>query len=158
MRYSGTHKTGRTIKARKPLFPFLRKPAGQLTVVLLVIVIVILIAVSAGNSGKGSAREVSVDQAYQMFQGGTFVLDVSWPAEWDQYHVPNTTPIPLDQLYNRLNEVPKGREVLVVSRSPKSSQEARDLLLSAGIKAVSMAGSLSEWYSKGYPIEGAPPQ
>ena len=95
---------------------------------------------------------------FVLVQSGAFVLDVSWPAEWDEYHTPNTVLIPLDQLYNRLNELPKDREILVVSRSQTSSQQARDLLLSAGIKAVSMAGSLSEWYAKGYPIEGAPAQ
>jgi rhodanese-related sulfurtransferase len=141
---------------RKPLFPFLRKPSGQLAVVLLVVFIVYLIA-SAG-SRSNSANEVSVDEAYLMYQSGAFVLDVSWPAEWDEYHVPNTTLIPLDQLFNRINEVPQNTDILVVSRSPTSSQQGRDLLISAGIDAVSMAGSLSEWYAKGYTIEGAPPQ
>lgn len=155
MRY---RRTGRNTNTRKPLFPFLRKPAGQLAVVLFVALIIYLIAASGGQSGNNPAREVSVDEAFQMYQSGAFVLDVSWPAEWDEYHVPDTTLIPLDQLYNRLNELPKDREVLVVSRSQTSSQQARDLLLSAGIKAVNMAGSLSEWYAKGYSIEGAPPQ
>ena len=158
MRYRKTRKLNKMPGTRKALFPFLRKPAGQLTVVLLVALVVFLIAISAGQGGGNSAREVSVDEAYKMYQSGTFVLDVSWPAEWNEYHAPNTTLIPLDQLYNRLKEVPKGRDVLVVSRSAKSSQEARDMLISAGIKAVSMAGSLSDWYAKGYPIEGAPPQ
>ena len=158
MKYRKAHKTYKSLNTRKPLFPFLRKPVGQLTVVLLVVLIVVLIAISAGNGGKSSAREISVDEAYQKFQSGTFVLDVSWPAEWNEYHAPNTTLIPLDQLYNRLKEVPKDRDVLVVSRSAKSSQEGRDMLISAGIKAVSMTGSLSDWYAKGYPIEGAPPQ
>jgi rhodanese-related sulfurtransferase len=157
MRYRKTRRLNKMTNARKPLFPFLRKPAGQLTVVLLVALIVFLIAVSAGKGGNNS-REVSVDDAYKLFQNGVFVLDVSWPAEWDQYHTPNTTLIPLDQLYNRINEVPKDRQVLVVSRSQKSSQEARDLLISARVNAVSMSGSLSDWYAKGYPIEGAPPQ
>lgn len=127
-----------------------------MAVVLLVAFIVYLIASAGGRSS--SANEVSVDEAYLMYQSGSFVLDVSWPAEWDEYHVPNTTLIPLDQLFNRINEVPGNTEVLVVSRSPTSSQQGRDLLLSAGIDAVSMSGSLSEWYAKGYPIEGAPPQ
>ena len=152
-------RTSRNTNTRKPLFPFLRKPAGQLAVVLFVVFIIYLIAAAGGQkSGNNSAREVSVDQAYQMVQNGTFVLDVSWPAEWDEYHMPNAMLIPLDQLHNRLNELPKDREILVVSRSQASSQQARDILLSAGMNAVSMAGSLSEWYAKGYPIEGAPPQ
>ena len=158
MRYRRTRRLNRMATARKPLFPFLRKPAGQLTVVLLVALVVFLIAISARQGGSNSTHEVSVDDAYKMFQSGAYVLDVSWPAEWNEYHAPNTTLIPLDQLYNRIKEVPKDRDVLVVSRSAKSSQQGRDLLIPAGIKAVSMAGSLSDWYAKGYPIEGAPPQ
>lgn len=143
---------------RGPLFPFLYKPAGQLAVVLFVAFIIYLIASAGGKSDTDPAREVSVDEAYQMYQSGVLVLDVSWPAEWEEYHAPNTTLIPLDQLFNRINELPRDREVMVVSRSQTSSQQARELLRSAGINAVNMAGSLSEWYAKGYPIEGAPPQ
>ncbi len=142
---------------RRPLFPFLRKPAGQLAVVLLVALIVYLIAVSGVGNNK-LASEVNVDEAFLMYQDGAYVLDVSWPAEWDEYHIPAATLIPLDQLYNRLGEVPRDRDILIVSRSSVSSQQARDLLLSAGLNVTSMSGSLNEWYIKGYPIEGAPPQ
>ncbi len=151
-------RSGKNINTRRPLFPFLRKPTGQLVVVLFVAFIVYLIAAAGGKVGTSSARELSVDEAYQKYQTGTFVLDVSWPAEWDEYHIPGTTLIPLDQLFNRINELPKDKEILVVSRTAASSQQARDLLISAGINAVNMAGSTSEWYAKGYPIEGAPPQ
>ena len=148
----------RNANIRRPLFPFLYKPAGQLAVVLLVAFIIYLIASAGGKSDTDTAREVSVDEAYQIYQSGAFVLDVSWPAEWDEYHAPSTTLIPLDQLFNRINELPGDREILVVSRSQTSSQQARDLLISEGIKAVNMAGSMSEWFARGYPIEGAPPQ
>ncbi|MCE9645378.1 MAG: rhodanese-like domain-containing protein [Chloroflexi bacterium] len=151
-------RANRNPENRRPLFPFLRKPAGQLAVVLFVAFIIYLIASAGGGASTADVREVSVDEAYQRYQSGAFVLDVSWPAEWDEYHAPNTTLIPLDQLSNRINELPADREILVVSRSPSSSQQARDLLLAAGRRAVSMAGSMSEWYAKGYPIDGAPPQ
>jgi len=145
----------RNIYSNRSLFPFLRKPAGQLTVVVLVAFIVYLIAFNGNQKPKS---DVSVDEALQMYQNGTFVLDVSWQAEWDEYHAPNTMLIPFDQLYNRLGEVPKDKNILIVSRSSATSQQARDLLISAGFKATSMAGSMEEWYIKGYPIEGAPPQ
>ena len=91
-------------------------------------------------------------------QSGTFTVDVRTQEEWDEYHAPNTTLIPLDQLPNRLSEVPKDKEILVVCRSGNRSQQGRDILLSAGYNATSMAGGLKEWYAKGYPIEGAPVQ
>ena len=49
--------------------------------------------------------EISVDEAYQMYQEGTFVLDVRTQEEWDDFHAPNTTLIPLDQLESRLDEL-----------------------------------------------------
>ena len=155
MRY---RRSSRNINTRKPLFPFLRKPSGQLAVVLLVAFIIYLIAAAGGQNGNGSAHEISMDEAFQKYQSGIFVLDVSWPAEWDEYHVPNTTLIPLDQLYNRINEVPTDREILVMSHSQTTSRQARDLLRSAGINALNMAGDLGQWFAIGYPIEGAPPQ
>jgi rhodanese-related sulfurtransferase len=146
-------------KTRSGLSAYLRKPAVQLAIVALVALIVYLVATSTGSGNSSElAREINTDQAYQMYQqSGTFVVDVRTQAEWDEYHAPNTTLIPLDQLPNRLNEVPKDKQVLVVCRSGNRSQQGRDILLSAGYNATSMAGGLKEWYAKGYPIEGAPP-
>lgn len=135
---------------------FLRKPTGQITAFAVVALIIYLIVSSAGGAATGLANEISVDEAYEMYQAGTFVLDVRTQEEWDEYHAPNTTLIPLDQLPNRLNELPKDREIVVVCRSGNRSQEGRDILLAAGYNATSMAGGLKEWYAKGYPIEGAP--
>lgn len=147
------------INTRSGLSTFLRRPAVQLAMVAIVAFIVYLIA-SAGGSNSGSlAREVSTDEAFKMYQqSGTFTVDVRTQEEWDEYHAPNTTLIPLDQLPNRLSEVPKDKQILVVCRSGNRSQQGRDILLSAGYNATSMAGGLKEWYAKGYPIEGAPVQ
>jgi len=147
--------------SRGGLGSFLRKPAGQFTVVAIVALVVYLIASASGGSAASTstlAREISVDQAYEMYQSGTFVLDVRTQEEWDEYHAPNTTLIPLDQLQSRLNELPKDQEIVVVCRSGNRSQQARDILVSAGFNATSMAGGLKEWYASGYPTEGQPAQ
>jgi len=102
--------------------------------------------------------EVSVDQAYQLYQEGAFVLDVRTPGEWDQFHAPNTTLIPLDELPNRVDEVPRDQEVVVVCRSGNRSQVGRDILRQAGFEQVtSMAGGLKTWATAGYPLVGSPP-
>ena len=143
------------LNTRSGLSAFLRRPAVQLAILAFVALLVYLIA-SGGGTTSALAREVNVDEAYQMYQDGVFVLDVRTQEEWDEYHAPNTTLIPLDQLPARLSELPKDREILVVCRSGNRSQQGRDILLNAGFTATSMAGGLSEWYAKGYPIEGAP--
>ncbi len=146
-----------SLNTRSGLSTFLRKPAVQGAIVLFVAFIVYLIATAGGgNTTTGVANEVSVDKAYEMYQAGTFVVDVRTQEEWDEYHAPNTNLIPLDELEARLSEVPKDQEILVVCRSGNRSQQGRDILIAAGYNATSMAGGLKEWYAKGYPIEGAP--
>ena len=98
--------------------------------------------------------EISVDEAYQMYQEGTFVLDVRTQEEWDDFHAPNTTLIPLDQLESRLDELPQNEGIVVICRSGNRSQVGRDTLLNNGFQsATSVAGGLTEWRDAGYPIE-----
>lgn len=98
--------------------------------------------------------EISVQEAYDKYQQGAFLLDVREPDEWEDYHVPNTTMIPLSQLSGRVDEVPKDQEVVVICRSGNRSQEGRDILLEAGFEEVtSMSGGVLDWREAGFPIE-----
>jgi rhodanese-related sulfurtransferase len=151
-------KRNKGINTRSGFAAFLRRPAVQLGMVAFVILVILLIATAGKDGSKSLALEVNTDTAYQMYQNGAFVVDVRTQEEWNEYHAPNTTLIPLDQLQSRLSEIPKDKEILVVCRSGNRSQQGRDILLAAGYNATSMAGGLKEWYAKGYPIEGAPPQ
>jgi len=154
-------KKTKRVNTQSKLSTYLRKPAVQLGLVALVILVVYLIASAAGGGTavtSGLARDISADEAYQKYQSGTFVVDVRTQEEWDEYRVPNVPLIPLDELPNRLNELPKDEEILVICRSGNRSQEGRDILLAAGYNATSVTGGVKDWYDKGYPIEGAPAQ
>ncbi len=148
-----------SINTRSGLAAFLRRPAVQFAFIAIVAAIIYIIALGGNdkNPSANLAREISVDQAYEMYQQpDVFVLDVREKAEWDEYHAPNTTLIPLGELQSRSNEIPKDKKILVICRSGNRSQQGRDILIAAGFNATSMAGGLREWYEKGYPIEGAP--
>lgn len=143
--------------SRSGLGSFLRKPAGQLTVVAIVALVIYFIAASAGGGAAKMASTISVDDAYQKYQSGTFFLDVRTQAEWDNYHVPNTTLIPLDELPSRLSELPKDKEIVVICHSGNRSQQGRDILLNAGFNATSMTGGILAWYDKGFPLDATGP-
>ena len=96
---------------------------------------------------------VTVQEAYNLYNQGAFVLDVRTQEEWDDYHVPNTTLIPLDELPARLSELSLDRQIVVVCRSGNRSQEGRDILLQAGFDATSMNGGLIDWRAVDYPVE-----
>jgi len=97
--------------------------------------------------------EITVDQAAQRRDQGAFILDVREPSEWTSFHIPGATLIPLGDLPNRLTEVPKDREVVVVCRTGNRSAQGRDILLKAGFtKVTSMAGGVTQWQTQGLPI------
>ena len=116
---------------------FLRNPLTQVGILIVVAVIVISIFVF-GNTGTAQASSVSPADAYQMVQKGAFLLDVRTQAEWDQYRAPGATLIPLDELPNRLNELPKNKQIVVICHSGNRSKTGRDILLSDGFQAVSV--------------------
>jgi rhodanese-related sulfurtransferase len=139
-----------------------RKPQQQkwLWPAMIGILIIILIGASLVLQGTNQAlaKEISVEEAFQKYEAGTFVLDVRTQEEWDEYHAPNTTLIPLDQLPNRVDEVPKDQEIVIICRSGNRSLVGRDVLLEAGFEQVtSAAGGLKAWSAAGYPIEGTRP-
>ncbi len=101
----------RSYRSRSSLSTTLRKPIVQVGILVVVGLIIFLIA-SLGNEQANKAgvlpASISVDKAYQMYQDGTFVLDVRTPEEWNDFHAPNTTLIPLDELANRCKRTAQG--------------------------------------------------
>jgi len=143
--------------SREGIGSYLSRPSIQIMILVILVIVIYLIAVGGGGS-TSLPREISAEQAYQKYQSGAFVLDVRTQEEWNEYHVPNTTLIPLDQLQARMSELPRDKEIVVVCRSGNRSQQGRDILLSGGFTQVtSMAGGLKEWSALGYPIEGTRP-
>jgi len=129
--------------------------AGLALVVLISFGITTLIQNNATVSANPD--EISVDQAFDKYESGTFLLDVRTQEEWEEFHIPKTTLIPVDELESRLSEVPPGQEIVVVCRSGNRSQVGRDILHKAGFDSVSsMAGGLKQWKASGYPTVSGP--
>jgi rhodanese-related sulfurtransferase len=114
--------------------------------------------VSRGANGTDSyPLEISINDALAKRDAGAFVLDVRQPEEWNEFHVPDSTLIPLGELAARTAELPKDQEIVIVCRSGNRSAQARDILLEAGFTQVtSMAGGLNQWKAAGYPTVTGP--
>ena len=151
-------KTSRRARASRNSFSaIMRRPIVQLGVVLALVLIVFLVVAlnGAGKAAGSLPAEISVNEAYQKYSQGVFLLDVRRQDEWDAYHVANTTLITLDELPNRLGELPRDKEIVVICHSGNRSSQGRDILLNAGFTQVtSMAGGLIAWNAAGYPLEG----
>ena len=129
---------------------------------LLVLIAILSLVISACSSPPAQVNEgvetlpatISIHEAHELYEEGVFLLDVRTQEEWDDFHAPNTTLIPLDQLESRLAELPEDEPIVVVCRSGNRSQAGRDILLANGYEpATSMEGGLNAWRSAGYPIE-----
>jgi rhodanese-related sulfurtransferase len=120
----------------------------------------ILLQDKSDNNATASANhsgDVSVQEAAQRRDQGSYILDVREPQEWAEYHIPDSTLIPLEELPGRLSEIPQGREIIVVCRTGNRSAQARDILLAAGYTHVtSMTGGLTQWRAQGYPTVAGP--
>ncbi len=150
------HYNHRTRERRNSLGTTLRKPGTQIAILFVAALIVfILLQKNAWRAiFNPLPGTINVSNAYSLYQTGALVLDVRTQAEWNEYHVPNTTLIPLDQLPTRLNEVPNDRPIVVVCSSGECSRQGRDILLKAGLEQVtSMDSGLTEWRASGYPIQ-----
>lgn len=143
--------------ARNSPASVLRRPAVQLGILAVAALVIIMLITGANGGSGGLAATISTQDAYTLYQqGDTFFLDVREPSEWDEYHAPNTTLIPLGELASRVSEIPaaKDQPIVVVCRSGNRSDEGRDILKQAGFTNVtSMDGGLVTWRDLGYPIE-----
>ena len=129
---------------------------------LLVLIAILSLGMSACSSAptqvmadvESLPATISIQEAHNLYEEGVFLLDVRTQEEWDDFHAPNTTLIPLDQLESRLGELPEGEPIVVVCRSGNRSQAGRDILLANGFEpTTSMEGGLNAWREAGYPIE-----
>jgi len=129
---------------------------------LLFVLAFISISLSGCGTADAAVKEtvvsipdsITIDEAYDKYEQGVFFLDVRTPAEWEEFHAPGATLIPLDELEYRLDELPEGKEIVVVCRSGNRSQTGRDILRGNGFElSTSMDGGLNAWRAAGYPIE-----
>jgi len=73
------------------------------------------------------------------------VLDVREGWERDIARLPGTVDIPMGEVPQRLAELPKEREIVVMCRSGGRSLKVAQLLDSAGYRAVNLTGGILAW-------------
>jgi rhodanese-related sulfurtransferase len=102
--------------------------------------------------------EISPAQANAKYRQGAFFLDVRSQDEYNQFHIKGSKLIPLDELQNRLSELSKDKDIVVVCLSGHRSQSGTAILQQAGFTHVScLSGGLQAWRAAGYPVEGNAP-
>jgi len=84
----------------------------------------------------------------------TVLLDVRTPDEYRQAHLKGALLIPLGELQRRVQEIPRGRPVLVYCAVGARSLSAAGFLASKGYRDIyNMSDGLVGWYKNGLPLE-----
>ncbi len=87
--------------------------------------------------------------------GMVTLLDVRPREEYAAGHLPGAVNIPLDELEQRLQELPADQEVVAYCRGPYCalSIEAVQRLRDRGVKALRLEEGYPEWRADGFPVQ-----
>jgi len=87
-------------------------------------------------------------------QKKAIVIDVRPPNEYRNAHIAGALPIPLEQLKQRLSELPRNKEVVAYCRGPFCvlAREAVEVLRSNGFRASRLEDSVHDWQARGLPV------
>jgi len=98
--------------------------------------IVNLAALVAQNLLHGHFKQVKVDEVRKLIENHAYILDVREKNEFECGHLINAHNIPLSELRERMNEIPKDQPVYVHCRSGQRSYNAVMALQNSGFSNV----------------------
>lgn len=104
-------------------------------------------AMVARNVINGDMRIAHVDEVASS-DSSTIILDVSSPGEHANMSIPNSVNIPLNELRNRLSELPKEKRIIVYCFSGQRSYFAYRMLYLNGFDVHNLSGGIRNWKSQ----------
>lgn len=82
------------------------------------------------------------------------LFDVREQWEYDAGHIPGITHIPMNEVPDRLAEIPTDKTVVMTCRSGNRSGQITTFLQQQGYENVhNLAGGILAWEQAGYPVE-----
>jgi len=117
------------------------------------LVLASLAVLAAALSGCSSVPDqLTPAETLEAKNDGALIVDIRESEGFEQFHIPGSVNIPLDELTSRLDEIPRDQHVILVCALGRTSYAARDILLERGYTSISsMLGGMTAWYDSGYP-------
>ncbi len=107
------------------------------------------------RQSKFKFESVTIDQLIMKIESGKItILDVRPEAEFNTGHIANAISIPIEQLADRMKELPKKNEIIAYCRGPFCvyADEAVAFLTKAGYKAMRLEEGFPDWSIMGLPV------
>jgi rhodanese-related sulfurtransferase len=88
-------------------------------------------------------------------RGDTLLLDARPQLEYDSAHIPGAVSIPIDELPDRLDELPADKLIVAYCRGPLCAyaDQALELITATGRHGTRLEQGVAEWQLAGYPVE-----
>lgn len=104
--------------------------------------------------------QLSALESWRLLQGraDVLILDVRTPQEYREAHLAGSLLIPIDQVAQRLGEIPRERPILVYCAVGSRSSQVANYLGRLGYPEVyNLRGGIWSWQSRRLPVSrGAP--
>jgi len=92
---------------------------------------------------------VDVDAAQRLINDGALLLDVREDIEFEAGHAPGARHIPLMDVPDVVDELPRDQVIICVCRSGARSARAAAFLLEQGLTAMNLEGGMKAWHEAG---------
>jgi rhodanese-related sulfurtransferase len=105
---------------------------------------------------RGTLQAISAAALVERMEAGdVLILDVRPELEYQSGHIPEARSIPVDELEERLSELPRNQEIVAYCRGPYCvfADEAVVLLQKHGYRARRLIDGLPDWQALNLPIE-----
>lgn len=108
------------------------------------------------RAGKEKLESVTIDDLIKRINLEEVVLlDVRPESEYNFGHISKALSIPIEELADRLKELPRNKQIIAYCRGPFCvfADEATELLLKNNFKAKRLIEGFPDWKLKGLPVE-----
>lgn len=130
---------------------------GVVVVVTLLVFVVAYVVISQRNRSVIATLQQMSPSEYrtQYLQAGVphLLLDVRTPMEFSGGHIPGAVNIALQELPQRLAELPQGKPVIIYCRSGNRSRQAQQYLSRLGFTDIYDLGGIIAWQAQGLPVQ-----
>lgn len=136
---------------------------------LLIYIVTAILLVTPVLSGCGNSQDAAVqanglpapgrispDNYQNLFvqkKAQYLLIDVRTPEEFASGFIAGAVNIPVEELSQRLSEVPQDEAVVVYCHSGNRSHQAAQILEGAGYSQVYDLGGISQWQAAGMPVQ-----
>jgi rhodanese-related sulfurtransferase len=112
-----------------------------------IIIIAVAAVLTAGGAWFFSMRrgDVSPAEAQRLVQSGAVLVDVRSREEYGAGHVPGAINLPVQELPQRMAELPRDKPLVLYCRSGHRSGRATEMLRQAGYGGVHNLGAMGRW-------------